>query len=415
MGSDSDFAVVGTGIAPLVAANRLASEGKSVIVINPDWDFFREDSELPFDPFWPPSKKTLNTKRVAKSLRKRALAELRPDFPGAIELWASTAEGDLKAGYHDFRAPHVRTRPRLWLHAPDLLDDKEPWEAIEELYVSAEDAELKPSLITGFSALNSFPGASKKTKRDENFRAVVVPKLCDVDVNRYRYGLLEYIRERLGEERLITAASPLELIPGGLKFFSRGAPRTVRISEGLLVFWTPALTQWVMGQSKKAEVPVPRPVSVQLWEQWSFLSRETLEPDCVGMFGDMAVWAEVEGSPTEPDKDLHRLSVLRAAPSLSFSTFSQSPAFVLNSVYANSWASSESFKSLAVLFHNLLRWDKFSVRAAKPRSIFNWANDQSCGFELPNSSYKIWVDCGSDGPLVDVVSSARRACETVSS
>ncbi len=47
---DSDVALFGTGVAPLVAANHLLVQGKSVLLLNPDWDFFLEDSELPLDP-----------------------------------------------------------------------------------------------------------------------------------------------------------------------------------------------------------------------------------------------------------------------------------------------------------------------------------------------------------------------------
>jgi predicted oxidoreductase len=37
---DSDFALIGTGVAPLVAASSLISQGKSVLVLNPDFFFF---------------------------------------------------------------------------------------------------------------------------------------------------------------------------------------------------------------------------------------------------------------------------------------------------------------------------------------------------------------------------------------
>ena len=50
---DSDVALIGTGIAPLIAAAHLISQGKRVLVLNPDFDFFLEDSELPLDPMLP--------------------------------------------------------------------------------------------------------------------------------------------------------------------------------------------------------------------------------------------------------------------------------------------------------------------------------------------------------------------------
>src|SRR4051812_32191399 len=107
---DSDVALLGTGIAPLVAANYFLLQGKSVLLLNPDWDFFLEDSELPLDPLLQglPSPLQLN-----RSSPKHALSVLRPDFPGAIEFWSSQSKD--KPGFHDLAAPHVRERARLWI------------------------------------------------------------------------------------------------------------------------------------------------------------------------------------------------------------------------------------------------------------------------------------------------------------
>ena len=79
---DSDVALLGTGIASLVAANHLLVQGKSVLLLNPDWDFFLEDSELPLDPML---LKMPSPERIARSSPEFALEQLRPDFPGAIE------------------------------------------------------------------------------------------------------------------------------------------------------------------------------------------------------------------------------------------------------------------------------------------------------------------------------------------
>src|SRR5436190_17155736 len=103
MSFDSDVAVLGTGIAPLIGATHLLTQGKSVLVLNPDRDFFLEDSELPLDPLLPlPS-----SARISESLPERALGELRPHFPGAVEFWSSDS---VPSGFHDASAPHVRSR-----------------------------------------------------------------------------------------------------------------------------------------------------------------------------------------------------------------------------------------------------------------------------------------------------------------
>src|SRR5690349_18293365 len=92
---DSEVALLGTGVAPLVAANHLMVQGKSVLLLNPSWDFFLENSELPFDPLL---KGRPSLERILKSSPEKALDELRPDFPGPIEFWSAHSD---KTGYHD--------------------------------------------------------------------------------------------------------------------------------------------------------------------------------------------------------------------------------------------------------------------------------------------------------------------------
>src|SRR6185295_9577656 len=139
MASDSDVALVGTGVAPLIAAQHLLSQGKSVLVLNPDRDFFLEDSELPLDPLLPrPS-----PARISESLPDRALGELRPHFPGAVEFWSSDSQA---SGFHDVSAPHVRSRDRL------LIGSARSREMLESLYVECSDAGLNPVLLDGIQA-----------------------------------------------------------------------------------------------------------------------------------------------------------------------------------------------------------------------------------------------------------------------
>ena len=112
----ADDALLGTGIAPLVAANHLLAQGKSVLLLNPDRDFFLEDSELPLDPLL---QGLPDPKRLTRSSPEQALAELRPDFPGASYsaaagmaadlargLWRCAALGDLRDLHHRCLAGH---------------------------------------------------------------------------------------------------------------------------------------------------------------------------------------------------------------------------------------------------------------------------------------------------------------------
>src|SRR4051812_15789289 len=111
---DSDVALLGTGIAPLIAANHLIAQGKTVTLLNPEWDFFLENSELPLDPMLPEPPKP---KQLIKNHPDQLLDVLRPDFPGAVEYWSADTP---RYGFHDLSAPHVRQRGRLWIWVHSL-------------------------------------------------------------------------------------------------------------------------------------------------------------------------------------------------------------------------------------------------------------------------------------------------------
>ncbi|MGK5082939.1 hypothetical protein WDW37_06510 [Bdellovibrionota bacterium FG-1] len=398
-----DVALVGTGLAPLVAANFLMAQGKTVLLLNPDRDFFLEDSELPLDPMWPvsPDKDaaSINLRRMPGRLKRsdpeRVIEELRPDFPGAVELWTG---GGVGQGFHDFEAPHVRSRSRLWITLNER-DRDWPWELLEELYVEAADAGLKPQIFEGAQAETRFPGFSRPVG---NCRGLLIPKISDMDVVRYRNGLLEFVRERAGPAGVICQASQTELMPGGVRFYAGKTLRTARLKEGALVFWTPRMSPWVLAQAKKAEVAPVLPTGVRLWEQWSLLSRESLDPSVIGIFRDMAVWAEVEGFPQPTLQHLNRLAVLRAGALVPLDQVS-SPAG------GKSWGSAESFGAVSELCHTFLKWDRFSILAMKPRAIFEW--DQKAAWRLGlDDDQQVYVIPGCDGPLADVVRNSRSAC-----
>lgn len=405
-----DVALLGTGVAPLVAASHLMAQGKSVLLLNPDWDFFREDSELPLDPIWPvsPDKDaaSLNVQRTPGRLKRsspeRVLEELRPDFPGAVELWNGSPPGP---GFHDVEAPHVRSRSRLWITSNET-DREWPWELMEELYVETSDAGLKPQILEGVQASAKFPGFSKLT---DGCRGLLIPKICDVDVVRYRNGLLEFVRERLGSESVICAASQIEPMPGGVRFHAGGSSRTARLVEGMLVFWTPRLSPWVFAQAKRSEVVPEKPAGVRLWEQWSLLSRDPLDPGVIGVYRDMAVWAEVEGLPQPESRRMDCLAVLRAGALVPMDQM------LLPEAEGPSWASAGSFGAISELCHHFLKWDRFSVRSVKPRAIFEWENRVPWRLDRPErggieSEGQVYVVPACDGPLTEVVRHARQAC-----
>lgn len=390
MAFDSDVALIGTGLAPLIAASHLLSQGKSVLILNPDFDFFLEDSELPLDPLLPIEPGRLHLEKVKANHPDETLEELRPFFPGPVEFWSESP--NKSAAYHDPLAPHVRSRSRLWVS--DLID---------EIYVDAEDRGLNPQILDHVRAKARFPGVSRSS--DGSLRGLMMSKLCDVDVFRYRNGVLEFLRERLGAESVINEASQIQLMPRGLRFHWQGSPRTARLKDGVMVFWTPKMSPWILSQAKQFESRPIFPKGVRLWEQWSLLSREPLDPGVVGLYGDdIAVWAETEGSPAA--LKLHQLSVLRAGELISLDPMG-------STLKDMSWASRDSLVELSSFCSEFLHWDHFSVRSMKARAVFEWnLNAPSMPWKLMPSE-KAYVLSGCDGPLVDVVRNARLACESL--
>lgn len=411
---DSEYVVVGTGVAPLAAANRLYQEGHSVVLLNPQWDFFQEDSELPLDPLLPLTSNALTASRLARSQTERAWAELAPDFPGALEVWpkGTGARAATTDRFTDPLAPFVRTRTRLWVQPPDHLARAlrvRQWEALEEMYVSASDAGLNPQAQEGFGTAHKFPGATAARVASRDFRTIALPRCADVDVARYRNGLLELARERLGNERIATHISQLEIVDRQLRFYSGGTASSIQASGGVLVFWTPTLTPWVLSQAKRAGVVAPRPSGIRIWEQWTLVSRERLDPAWVGAYEDMVVWAEAEGDPEAllagHAPALNRLIVLKAGQLLDLEALDRKQG----SPWETSWASEESFQAMGRLCSDFLRWEEFTVSAVHPRVVLEWT-ERPKPWRLGSN---VRVIGGSDGPLFDVVESARLAVAEV--
>src|SRR6476659_8537756 len=95
----TDYLLVGTGVAPLLAAQQLSAKGHEVSILNPDSDFFLENSELPLDLMNFESPTTDISKRFNNNLPEQVYRDLIPEFPGALEMWK---EEDLERDGEDF-------------------------------------------------------------------------------------------------------------------------------------------------------------------------------------------------------------------------------------------------------------------------------------------------------------------------
>jgi hypothetical protein len=371
------------------------------------------------------------------------LALLSPDFPGAIEKWIADSVETPHSGagqYHDPNAPHVRARARLWVARKDDESSNQRFSQIQRL---AEQAGMSPRNLDGILAVSRFPGHAHSSFAPsrmpgaqafpaDEWHGIILPRVTDIDVNRYRNGLLGFVRERLGHERIFTRVSDIDLLPGRtVRFHADGHVRTARHDSGAVVFWTPQLNRWVRSQSKRRDWNLPAPSGLRFWEQWSILSREPVDPTVVGMFEDMLVWADVEGAPglhskihdeikagaalrrevIRMDEDRGaaksvrtRLTVLRPAAVAALGADGSLPS---GSAGAG-WISSDSFDQLERLCRGFLGWTRYSVRGLKARTTLEWPGRPPV-LRIPDHP-GVWLASGVDGPLPKVVETARKCC-----
>lgn len=409
MSLDSDYVLIGTGTAPLVAARLLLGDQARVLLLNPDHDFFLEDSELPLDPMvsllqgLEPWTAATALERIQASATAKVLDRLRPLFPGALESWdpKDARENRDVRDFYDPGAPHLRSRSRLWLLNEASGAQAKQAELFDEIYVLAEDAGLHPQILGDLPALRRWPGAGTGAAGGPaSLKGLLIPRLADFDVARFRTGLLEFVTERLGPERVVRSATNIELMPGGVRFYSDGAPRSARVSGGIFVFWTPRLTSWIQTLAKKQDLKLASPLGARLWEQWQLLSRDPIDPSNIGAHKDLVAWAELEGRPGA-DSPIHVLSLLRRGG--------------LSSAQASDegWLPHDSFRSISELLAGILHWDRVTVRSMRPRLTLEWKAGQKLEWKLPFPELRAWIFGGCDGPIFDVVETARRACDTL--
>ncbi len=393
-----DVALIGTGLAPLVTALHLISQHKTVALLNPDWDFFQEDSELQMDPLWPLELEGADARRIAVSSLERAAEILKPSYPGALQIVA----GPRTDGFHDPLAPHLRGRDRVWVRSERAQADdrhRERWGRLEEMFVHASDAGFHPQEISGALLGKHFPGTSGTMR--ETVDGILLPRLADVDVERYRIGVMEYVLERVGPQGWFRSVSELERDVRGLRFFAQGRTQSLTVRENIALFWTPRLTPWVRGafeQEGMKKSPL-QPLGMRDWEEWSLVSRSPLDSSSVGIFEDLIVWSDFEGSPHQGSE---RLKVMRAGERVSaFDARRES----------RDWAGAGSFESLSRLCQEFMEWEGFAVRGLRARRVFEWGEAQAVA--MRKKGVPLHVIPRSDGAIVPLVAEARALAEAL--
>ena len=389
-----DYLLIGTGAAPLLAAQKLAQRGDSAAILNPDPDFFLEDSELALDLL---SFETANTdlsRRFSNNLPEQVYRDLIPEFPGALET--AKEEDATKTGeeYRVEGAPWIRSRHRLWV-APEKGPSRE---RMEILYLRALDLGLKPQWLEGLALAKRFPGFSMKNleARDlDGWVGFVGPRLGDIDVSRYCTGLLEFVRERLGRENVLTNVHLLDADSRGVRFQGRqGLPSNIEVGRAVLHFWTPRLERKLKQQLEshhpRALKGFQESATRQQWEEWDLLSRDPVNPFVVAHLESLRIWSHGEGLP--PRGGWNHIKVMRRENS-------------------KSWVGEQSFQDLSRMVFQYMGWERFTVRRMTPRLLYRW--NQTTPIEYETDGLRTLIIPGSDGPLHWIASQVRKAIEGV--
>ena len=389
-----DYLLVGTGVAPLLAAQRLSNRGDRVMVLNPDSDFFLENSELPLDLLSFESTNTDLSRRFANNLPEQMYRDLIPEFPGALEMWREEDEAQSNKPYQVESAPWIRSRHRLWL----AQEKSYTVERVENLYLRLLELGMKPRWFEGTSLIKQLPGFTSRnldTRQLKNCVGFIGPRFGDVDVNRYRTGILEYVREKLGRDHIFTSAHLLDIDQTGVRYqLAAGHPNTVQVERSILYFWTPKMERMLHGQLEKYN---PRSLGVfegsvkkQLWEEWELLSRDPVNPNVVAHMDGVRVWANGEGEP--PAGGWNLVKVMRRDQNEK----------LLNE---------QSFNDVSSLIFQYLGWDRFTVRRMIPRRVYRW--NQFSPIEYDSDGVKSMIIQACDGPLHWIAQQVRQTIDRV--
>ena len=389
-----DYLLIGTGVAPLLAAQRLSNRGDRVMVLNPDSDFFLENSELPLDLLSFESTTTDLARRFANNLPEQMYRDLIPEFPGAIEMWKEEDEELQTKPYQVESAPWVRTRDRLWL----AQEKGYTVERVENLYLRMLELGLKPRWFEGASLIKQLPGFTSKNLDSRNLKnciGFIGPRFGDVDVNRYRTGLLEYVREKLGRDHILTSAHLLDIDQKGVRYqLASGPPSTIEVTRSILYFWTPKMERMLRAHLEKYD---PRQLGAfessvkrQLWEEWELLSRDPVNPYVVAHLDGIRVWSHGEGVP--PPGGWNLIKVIRRDQTETL-------------------LGEQSFNDVSSLIFQYLGWDRFTIRNMTPRRVYRW--NQFSPIEYDSDGVKSMIIRSCDGPLHWIAGQVRQTIDRV--
>jgi hypothetical protein len=252
--------------------------------------------------------------------------------------------------------------------------------------------------LEGVSLAKRFPGFSARhlEERDvDGWSGFLGPRFGDIDVGRYRTGLLEYVREKLGREKILTSTRIVDIgRKGAMVQGPHGPPALIEVDRAVLQFWTPKMER-PLRQSLEKHAPeslalFDQVTTRQLWEEWDLLSRDPVNPYVVAHFESMRVWSFGEGPP--PPGGYSRIKLMRREGT-------------------NSLLGDSSFQEMFKLVFGFMGWDRLTVRSMSPRVFYRWSSTIPIKYE--SDGLKTLIILGCDGPLHWIAGQVRKAIDGV--
>jgi hypothetical protein len=183
-------------------------QGLTVLVLNPDRDFFRERLEDGFESFLPLQIGVLQIERARQAQYEEALSQIRNFYPGPV---VSTKPQAQKAPW-DPDGLRVDQESVCFFQNTDHLGRlkySDQWQLIEEFGLALSEDERRVQDVRGISASLWMPGlspsyAARQEKEGVDYAGLTLQDCYSIPVSSFQWGLRDFILERLGNESVIT-------------------------------------------------------------------------------------------------------------------------------------------------------------------------------------------------------------------
>lgn len=341
-----DYVLVGTGLSTLLSLKLILDQGGTAILLNPEREFFSENSELDFSPVFELEQRSFLSAENFRRLQSEVVfEELSPHFPGPFN-------------------PLIKNRRLVWM---GKRGDPE-WEQLELSSVQGfvEGAKVKERDLTELE--NVFPGL------DGRFRGYELGKYSEVDSASYREGLLQFLSQKYSGSLLLAGVGSIRFSGKSIRFFAEGKLQQVRIKKSMIVCWTPRLSPWIAREFQKNSG------RSALWEDWLIHTRAPVDPTMVVF---------LEGFWIRPQGDRICVSTMRRVPAQD----TQRELF-----------NEESFSRLRKLCHYYFNWTSIRLREYRHRSLLKGADLWASGvMHSSKDEIPVQIFCEADGYIGDVV------------